>query len=115
MSSKEEKEKGAQARKLAKRHYDVEEGVIDVIRFTQNAQVEVQRGEPIKLLEVNKNTTPVGVMSIQFAPSPENGITYPIAIIEVTPDEYEQIKQNKLPLPPGWINQEPIPKPGARE
>ena len=109
MEEKEEKDK--QATELAKKHYVIEEGVTSVIRFTQSIEVEVRRGEPIKLLEVNINTVPSGIMPIQFAPIPASGITYPTTIIEVTPAEYEKIKRNELPLPPGWVHEEPIPKP----
>jgi hypothetical protein len=107
-SDKDEKDK--QAQELAQRHYSTEEGVTDVIRFTQRVDIEVQREEPIKLLEVNANTAPSGIMPIQFAPSPGSGITYPTTIIEVTPDEYEQIRIGQLRLPAGWENEEPIPK-----
>jgi hypothetical protein len=106
----EKDEKDRQAYELARRHYSAEEGVTEVIRFTRNGDVEVQSAEPIKLLEVNANTAPSGIMPIQFAPSPDGGITYPITIIEVTPEEHAQIKLGNLLLPSGWENEELIPK-----
>ena len=109
--SSEIEDKDRQATELARKHYVIEVGVTDVIRFTQNVDVEVRRGEPIKLLEVNENTVPSGIMPIQFAPSPASGITYPTTIIEVTPQEYERIKKHELALPAGWIHSTPIPRP----
>jgi hypothetical protein len=106
-----ELEKDKQAEELAKRHYTVEEGVTEIIRFKASFEVEVQRGEPIKLLEVNANTVPSGIMPIQFGPSPEFGVTYPTTVIEVTPDEYERIRRHELKLPQGWQIPEPIQKP----
>ena len=65
---------------------------------------------PIKLLEVNENTVPSGVMPIQFGPSLASGIHYSSIIVEVTPDEYEEIQTGKLGLPDGWTLGEEIPK-----
>jgi hypothetical protein len=106
----EKYEKDRQAYELARRHYSAEEGITEVIRFTRSGDFEVQPEEPIKLLEVNENTAPSGIMPIQFGPSPDGGITYSITIIEVTPGEYEQIKLGQLVLPPEWENDEPMPK-----
>jgi hypothetical protein len=110
LTTSDKDERDSQAHDLAQRHYSAEEGVTDIIRFTQKVDVELSHGEPIKLLEVNTNTSPSGIMPIQFAPSPSSGITYPTTIIEVTPEEFEQIKLGKLRLPPGWEYEEPIPR-----
>lgn len=104
--------KDQEARELAKKHYKVEAGLTRVIRIGGSADVESHPDEPIKLLEVNENTVPSGIMPIQFGPSPAAGIHYPSIIVEVTPDEYERIQTGELPLPDGWTLGEEIPKPG---
>ena len=58
--------------------------------------------EPVKLLEVNPNTIAVGVQPIYFAADAAAGIRFPSVVIEVTPEEYQQILDGHLPLPQGW-------------
>jgi hypothetical protein len=104
-------EKAEVAKELARRHYQIEDGLKQVIRFSGAIHVEVVRGEPIKLLEVNENTVPSGVMPLYFGPAPADGIPYPSVIVEVTPDEYEKIKAQELKLPKGWETAEELAKP----
>ncbi|MEX0711509.1 MAG: hypothetical protein WD278_04125 [Pirellulales bacterium] len=107
MASKER-----EALELAKKHYAVEEGVTDIFVIKDSVTVEVVNGEEtIKLLEVNANTVPSGIVPIQFAPAPAFGINYPSVILEVTPEEYERIKTKELVLPNGWEVGELIPRP----
>jgi hypothetical protein len=63
--------KGDEAIDLAQRHYEVDVGVKDIIRFTDHASVELSPAEPIKLLEVNESTVEAGIMPIYFGPAPE--------------------------------------------
>ena len=102
--------KDDEARQLARKHYEIEAGITQILRIEDLPEVEVQPLEPIKLLEVNENTVPSGVMPIQFGPNPAAGIHYPSVIVEVTPDEYEKICSKELELPPGWRLAEPIPR-----
>lgn len=67
--------------------------------------------EPIKLLEVNENTVPAGVMPLHFGPAPAIGITFPSVIVEVTPDEYKKIQSQELKLPKGWDEREALAMP----
>jgi hypothetical protein len=107
-------EKAEVARKLATKHYQVEAGLTLIFRVTGTADVEVNRAEPIKLLEVNENTVPAGVMPLHFGPAPESGISYPSVIVEVTPDEFKMIQSDELKLPKGWENREELPRPSER-
>ena len=100
---------------LARKHYQVEAGLTHVIRINGSAEVEFRPDEPIKLLEVNENTVPSGIMPIQFGPSPASGLHYSTIILEVTPDEFEQIRNNELRLPNGWTIGEPIPRTAAEQ
>ncbi len=104
-------DKDAVAATLARRHYQVEAGVTHIFRVTGKANAEERPGEPIKLLEVNENTVPAGILPLGFDPVPAQGILYPAVIIEVTPDEYEKIKARKLKLPNGWKVRGLIPRP----
>lgn len=105
--------KDEEAKELAKKHYQVEAGLTHVIRIGGTADVELRPNEPIKLLEVNENTIPAGIMPIQFGPSPAAGVHYSSVIVEVTPDEYERIRTGELRLPDGWTLGEEIPRTSA--
>jgi uncharacterized Zn finger protein (UPF0148 family) len=101
------------ARELANKHYQLEAGLTQIVRFSGKAEVEVLPAEPIKLLEVNEATVTSGVRPLHFGPVPASGIPYPSVIIEVTPTEFEQIKRQELKLPEGWITAEALPNPNG--
>lgn len=90
------------AQELAEAHYAVEVGLVSVQRVLAADGRENDPKEPVKLLEVNENTTADGILPIFFGPRPERGIPYPSVIVEVTPTEYQQILQGTLTLPNGW-------------
>jgi hypothetical protein len=96
---------------LARKHYEIEEGLTQIFRITDTVDASVTRGAPIKLLEVNANTSESGVMPLQFGPAPAIGIPYASVIIEVTPNEFEKIRSKELKLPDGWSIGEELPKP----
>lgn len=100
----------AVARELAHKHYEIESGLTHVFWITSPSETELNPTEPIKLLEVNENTVPSGIMPIQFGPSPASGVYYPSVIVEVTPHEYARIQTGDLRLPEGWDLGEEIPK-----
>ena len=108
MTTKEEA-----AKELASKHYQVEAGLTHIYRITGGA--EASPAEPIKLLEVNQYTVPSGIMPIQFGPVPDRGIHYPSVIVEVTPEEYQRIRDEELRLPSGWAIGDLIPRPAAEE
>jgi hypothetical protein len=103
-------EKAAVAVELAKKHYDLEDGLSQIF-VTVNAEDEAGRSEPIKLLEVNENTVESGIMPLHFGPAPAIGIPYSSTIIEVTPNEFRKIQSHELKLPEGWEIGEELPKP----
>jgi hypothetical protein len=84
--------KDEEAIKLANKHYQIDGGLTCVIQINSNVTV-VQPDERIILLEVNSSTVPAGIMPLHFSPVPSAGIHYPSVIMEVTPDEYEQIQK----------------------
>ena len=90
------------AKRLASEHFQIEAGLTQIFRIIASPEVEFSDAEPIKLLEVNTATPASGVMPLYFGPAPACGILYPSVIVEVTPDEFEQIKAHELKLPEGW-------------
>lgn len=65
-------------------------------------RIEANQEEPIKLLEVTLATPKSGIMPVYFTPHVPSGIHYPSVIVEVHPDEFQDIKRKKLSLPDGW-------------
>jgi hypothetical protein len=108
------RDKAAAAKVLAKRHYEIEPGLTRIIRCSGSAEVEMRPTEPLKFLEVNRDTVAAGIMPLGFGPAPASGIPFPSIIVEVTPEEFENIKNRDLLLPAGWETEEELPKsPGA--
>lgn len=99
------------ARDLAWMHYQIETGLTAIFRINATAEAEHGPDEPIKLLEVNENTVPSGILPIRFGPSPASGLDYSSIIVEVTPEEFRKIQARQLPLPHGWQVGESIPRP----
>ena len=101
------------ARKLAEAHFEIEEGISQIFRIRQSAGVATLPSEPIRLLEVNANTVPSGIMPIGFGPALSIGVPYSSVILEVTPEEFDRINAHELSLPPGWEIGPEILKPVA--
>jgi hypothetical protein len=105
--------KDEEAIKLARIHYEVEEGMTHIFRMTGTPEAESNPSEPIKLLEVNEYTVPSGILPLGFGPLASAGIHYRSVIVEVTPEEYQKIQTEELKLPNGWKIRDLIPKPPA--
>ncbi|MEO6434526.1 MAG: hypothetical protein ABIP55_02040 [Tepidisphaeraceae bacterium] len=97
-----DRSKEAVAQRLAEAHYRVEPGIVTITRLLGSDADEADPTAPIKLLEVNANTTAVGLRPVYFGSDPVGGIFYPSAIIEVTPEEFEDILREPERLPNGW-------------
>lgn len=102
--------KDEEAKYLASCHYEIESGMSQVFRMISPDNAEHELSEPIKLLEVNANTFPSGIMPIGFGPLPASGLHYPSIIVEVTPQEFEKIRSKEWTLPHGWKIDELIPR-----
>jgi hypothetical protein len=87
------------ARMLAEAHRGFDPGISRIIRLV--ADSEHESNEPVKLLEVNPETSPSGIFPIAFGPDPPR-IPFPSVVIEVTEGEFEEINSGGLPLPEGW-------------
>lgn len=84
-----------------------------IFRLIGPAEIEQRPDEPIKLLEVNEGTVASGILPLRFGPSKASGIDFSCIIVEVTPDEYEQIEREELKLPYGWTVGPEIPAPSS--
>jgi hypothetical protein len=99
------------ARVLADAHFLIEDGLERV--FIIRAGLDDPR-EPIKLLEVNANTVPLGsIEAIPFAGSKD--IPFVTEIAEISPEEFSKLERGELSLPPGWTldGADDVPRPRA--
>lgn len=94
--------RAATARALAASHAQIEPDVQLIVRVVTNDEVDEGGTEPVKLLEVNPSTVPVGIQPVYFTPDDASGVSYASVVIEVTPDEFAQIRANRIHLPRGW-------------
>ncbi len=103
------------ARMLAQMHYEFEPGMVEIFRLIDEGADECNPSEPIKLLEVNQDTIPSGILPLGFDPIPASG-NFPSVVIQITPGEFERVKKGELQLPSGWrISQPPFPSPARNE
>jgi hypothetical protein len=80
-------------------HFRVEPGMEQILRIV--SQTEDEPDEPIKLLEVSRDTFNTGrVDTLTFAASGD--ITYPSRVAIVTPEEYVAIRNGSIPMPKDW-------------
>src|SRR4051794_22781654 len=98
------------ARRLAQAHFALEPGLRAVRRLIAASPLEEDPREPVKLLEANEHTTADGIVPVYFGAHPASGIHYPSVIIEVTPEEYDQIRHDEKLLPNGWKLGPEIPR-----
>jgi hypothetical protein len=97
-----DRSKKAVAERLAQAHYEIEPGIGLIVQLEGSPQQESNPSEAVKLLEVNENTTSDGIRPVFFGSHEASGIFYASVIVEVTPDEYEQIRKGVLKLPNDW-------------
>ena len=87
------------ARSLAEAHARTEPSISRIVRL--RAGREEDPNEPVKLLEVNPETSPSGVVPISFGANPPQ-VPFPSVVVEVTESEFAEIESGKMPLPAGW-------------
>jgi hypothetical protein len=93
------RDKDEVARELIAWHFRLEPEIIRIYRIL--TKQEAREDEPIKLLEVNPESSETGRVD-SFLFDPAGDITYPSVVAEVTPRELVLIKLDLLPLPEGW-------------
>jgi len=83
------------AEDLIQEHFELEPNLEKVIWINSDKTTE------IRLLEINSDTIATGmVQSFYFAPSRK--IPYAMKMAEITPEEWQKILRNEIPLPEGW-------------
>jgi hypothetical protein len=83
------------AENLIQEHFELEPSLEKVVWINPEQPAE------IRLLEINSETFTTGmVQSFYFPPSDE--IPYAMLLAEVTPEEWQRVLQNEIPLPEGW-------------
>lgn len=96
---------------LARAHYQVEPGLRAIYRLESADPNDLR----IKLLEVNEQTVPTGIVPVGFPPHPASGLHYPSVVIEVTPQEYEAIQRKQLDLPSSWEVRDAYERPAGAD
>ena len=86
---------------VANAHRGLDSGITKIFRLVAPGH-EASPAEPVKLLEVNENTTVSGIVPVYFTPHPATGLHYPTIIVEVHPSEFDLLQDRKLALPNGW-------------
>lgn len=87
-------------------HRDVQEGLVRVFRL----RAADEASDPyVRLLEINTLTSASGIVPLNFAALPEDGIHLPVSIIEITPGEFANLQEGRLQLPVGLHLGEEIP------
>lgn len=105
------KSKASVARELARNHYAREKGMHSIYRLVKAKEAESDFDEPVKLLEVNKDTLEAGVQPLHFGAHVRGEKWYPpVILIVVTPDEFKLIHKGELALPHGWQIGEKLPR-----
>jgi len=99
------------AQELATKHYESEPGITSIMRVLTTPEEEALFSEPIKLLEVNRDTVASGIMPLGFDPEPANGVPFSSVIIEITPEEWTGLQRGALALPHGWTLGPELPRP----
>ena len=93
------------AKALAQSHRRLEPGIRLIFQVISDR--EDYPDEPLKLLEVNPDTSPSGIFPIAFNADPPT-VPFPSVVIEVTDGEFERIRAGSLLLPDGWKLGEPL-------
>ena len=97
------------AQDLAEAHYSMDRSVRQIYRLVGDHEDAPQ--EPLKLLEVNADTLPAGIVPVALGAIPSQGIAFPVVVVEITPTEFEQLERGELPLPHGWRRDGALPRP----
>src|SRR5437870_539223 len=92
--------KDVEAERLAATRFTIDNSIDRIFRLV--APMEELESEPIKLLEVNRETPMQGIVPILFGPEPQAGLHYSCMVVEIHPDEYEDLQSGRLTLPRDW-------------
>ncbi len=81
--------------KLIHEHFELDENLEKVM------WINPEKTSEIRLIQITADTFPTGdVLSFYFPPSKE--VPYPLLIAQVTPEEWQQVLRDEIPLPEEW-------------
>jgi hypothetical protein len=92
-------DKTEMAKTLARAYKQADPTISRIVRVL--ADPEQEATEPVKLLEVNPETSASGIIPVSLGAAPPE-FPFPSVVIEVTENEFDAIREGKLPLPEGW-------------
>ena len=108
-----EEERDAITRSFGEKQYEFGQHITKVYSINSDRDDFRNTSTPIRILQVNSETIPTGVLPLRFGPVPALGIHHPYVIVEITPDEFTKVEKKEMPLPHGWTLGRLIPKPIA--
>ena len=86
------------ARRYAHNHYDIDEAVSEIYHLPKEA-----RSNEIRFLEVNRLIPEmVAPRPINFGMRRDGEDFHTLAVLDVTPAQWDAIRRGEMPLPPGW-------------
>jgi len=84
------------ARRMAYDHFDIDESIEVIIWFKDEEQQEIH------LVEVSRESPQEDLfITLYHAPTPPE-YPLPAYVVDLTPEEWEKVKQGKIELPEGW-------------
>lgn len=93
----------ATAQGLVQAHREVEPNLKRVDYYPDEA------GREVRLVEVVAGSpTTNEILPFRFAPDPDRGVSFPVVIIELSPEEFELVQSGRLQLPEGWAASESL-------
>lgn len=85
------------ARSLVEPHREAEPNLRRIIFYPDPEGLE------LRLLEVVDGSPSLGeAYPFRFAPDEDHGVPYPLVLVEMSPDEYDAVRNGQLALPAGW-------------
>lgn len=101
------------AKRIAESHYEVDSGVTQIYRIRVSPEREADPKEPIRLLEVYQYAIPSGIAPVWLPPHPASGVPFPAIVVQLAPQEFEQLG-GSLKLPDDWrVDELPIAPPSG--
>jgi hypothetical protein len=82
------------AKDLVRHHFEIEPHIERIVWLASE-------GDEIRLIEITPEAIPSGMVHpFPFHPTPE--VPYRTLVADVTPDEWNKIQRQEIPLPQGW-------------
>jgi hypothetical protein len=91
----------SEAAKLAEEHYHMDPETTHVFFDPTSCP-----SDEVRLVEVTADVRDYDdqepVFPYRFAPAPEDGVKFPVAVLLLSPSDWERIRSNSAPVYSGW-------------